>query len=407
MILRDLAKKVNKIINHQNNKSRINLWKNHNSLIKTKPPIVVFPENSWTEIIPYEKLKTSHLFLREYEWYLRSIIYRNDNIKDDYVYEPYLKVPIFFSSNDFGLPSRTLETEKEKGSLSYIRQINDENDIVKIKYPEVFIDEERTLENYQFLGDILGDIIDVRIVNLSSYYVDTVLLWRFNHWRGFNQICIDMIERPKWVHKVMSFMTKGSLKLLRKLEENNNLGLNNNDLYLGSGGFGYTNDLPSEDTCVKEKVLLKYMWGFSEAQDFTGVSPRMFEEFVLPYQMELIKNFGLSYYGCCEDITNKIDLLLKIPNLRRVSVSPFSDLRILSEKLEKNYVYVWKPNPSYLAMETFDEEFIRTKLREGFSVTKDNIVEIVLKDTITIRNEPERITKWVNIAKKIIEEDYN
>jgi len=58
------------------NEKKRNLWKEHNSLIKTKPLILVFPENAWVELLPYSILKASDPFLREYEWYLRSLIYR-------------------------------------------------------------------------------------------------------------------------------------------------------------------------------------------------------------------------------------------------------------------------------------------------------------------------------------------
>ena len=47
---------------------------------------------------------------------------------------------------------------------------------------------------------------------------------------------------------------------------------------------------------------------------------------MLQYQIPLMAPFGLAAYGCCEDLTPKIDLLRQIPNLRRIAVSPMADV---------------------------------------------------------------------------------
>jgi hypothetical protein len=115
----------------------------------------------------------------------------------------------------------------------------------------------------------------------------------------------------------------------------------------------------------------------------------------------VLENFGLSYYGCCEDLSKKYKVVKKIPNLRRVSVAPWTDIKVASDELEDKYVYVWKPNPSDLAMDTFNSDFIKKKIKNGFDVTRDNIVEIIMKDTHTLRGDPSRMKKWAHIAKEL------
>ncbi|HUU41085.1 MAG TPA: hypothetical protein VMW42_09100 [Desulfatiglandales bacterium] len=94
-------------------------------------------------------------------------------------------------------------------------------------------------------------------------------------------------------------------------------------------------------------------------------------------------------------------MIKKIPRLRRVSVAPWTDMKIASQELEDKYVYCWKPNPSVLAMESFDEDLVRKIIRNGLEITKNNIVEIIMKDTHTFRNDPERLNKWCMIAKEL------
>ena len=50
----------------------------------------------------------------------------------------------------------------------------------------------------------------------------------------------------------------------------------------------------------------------------------MHEEFLFRYQLPIMEQAGLVAYGCCEDLTCKIDMLRQIPNLRRIAVSKAS-----------------------------------------------------------------------------------
>ena len=75
------------------------------------------------------------------------------------------------------------------------------------------------------------------------------------------------------------------------------------------------------------------MWGFGESQETVGVSPEMFAEFVLPYQLPILERFGLNCYGCCEPLDKRWEYVKQIPRLRRVSVSPWSNRAFMAERL--------------------------------------------------------------------------
>ena len=59
-----------------------------------------------------------------------------------------------------------------------------------------------------------------------------------------------------------------------------------------------------------------------------------------------------------------------------------------------------KPSPSDLAMSSFDEERIRSELRDALKKTRDCRVEVIMKDNHAIGNDPRRVVRWVKIARE-------
>jgi hypothetical protein len=121
--------------------------------------------------------------------------------------------------------------------------------------------------------------------------------------RGLAQIMYDMIDRPDDVHRLMAFLRDAHVAKLDYLEQRRLLSLNNDGTYVGSGGFGWTQQLPQPD--FDGRVRACDMWGFGESQETVGISPKMFDEFVFPYQLALLERFGLNCYGCCEPLDKR------------------------------------------------------------------------------------------------------
>jgi len=75
-------------------------------------------------------------------------------------------------------------------------------------------------------------------------------------------------------------------------------------------------------------------------------------------------------------------------------------MRIMSEKLQHNYIYSYKPTPSQLAVPKVDEEFIRKGIREALQITRDNCTEFIMKDNHTLCDNPENIKTYVRIFRE-------
>ena len=91
----------------------------------------------------------------------------------------------------------------------------------------------------------------------------------------------DFIDHPDGIKELLSILSKGFLQKLDYLQHEGLLSLNNDGTYVGSGGYGFTDELPQED--FSGVVRTVDMWGFTESQETVNVSPDMYEEFIFPY----------------------------------------------------------------------------------------------------------------------------
>ena len=133
----------------------------------------------------------------------------------------------------------------------------------------------------------------------------------------------------------------------------------------------------------------------------------MFKEFELDYMQPLMERFGLCYYGCCEPLDDRLALLKSIPNMRKLGVTPWADIRSSAEQIGKDYVFAFKPNPA-LVGGTLDEEAIRRETIETVEacLTFGCPYELVLKDISTVSYKPQNLIRWVQIVESVLDMYY-
>jgi hypothetical protein len=281
--------------------------------------------------------------------------------------------------------------------------IVEERDIDRIDTePVVTVDWDDTERRYQLLLELYGGILRVEKRGTAFFWFQPVD--QFITRRGIQQTFIDMIDRPKWVHAGLERMTAAYLSSIKQIEALGALSLGNGNTMLGSGGYGWTAQLPKPGF-DGQHVRLRDLWARAATQLFTeGISPAMHDEFALHYEKQLLAPFGLSCYGCCEPLDRKMDIVRQIPNLRRVSMSPWVDLERASAAVGCDYVYTHKPNPSIVSMEGWHPELAEAEMREAFEKTRENVVEVNLQDLHTLRGEPERLTEWTRMAMRLARE---
>jgi len=405
--LRDLAKRVAEIAAGPVQDTRREMWYAHNALKPTKPLIFCSPEGAWLELIPESTLRMQDPLLRDWEMALRMRIHSWYHFHDDQVIDDVLEVPhdctsameIAPTDKDFGwgLEVKKTHSTTERGSYIWEAPVKKLGDLDKLHYPEVHINPQVSQRRLELAQELFGDILHV--VQRTSFWWSLGIMIVWAQLRGLEQIMLDMALEPEWTHRAAKFIADGRMHFLDSLERQGLLSLNNGNHYVGSGSFGFTNELPAKGF-TPGHVRTQDMWGFTEAQEITGVSPQMHWEFALQYEVPIHERFGLTYYGCCEPLDKKLDYVKRLPHLRKVSISPWCDRAVAAEALEDKYIYCWKPHPAHLAAVRFDGDYVRQYIRETLEIARGCVVEMALKDTHTCNHDPMRFDEWTHIAQE-------
>ena len=403
-ILVSLAKEVRRIADNEINGEKRKFWYRHNSLKGVRPAVFVHPDGSWGELLPDSALECSDWYARHIEWTLRQRIIRDRYIPDDVPIERTLHIEKVWHNSWWGVAPKVVPRESQGGSWHHVPIIEKPADWKMLKMPRVEYDDHSTKLRWEYMQNLLGNILDLDLVG-NCYYNFHLAHW-YCDFRGLENMYMDLILEPDMVHETIGFFAEGVIGMFRQMEEQGLVSLNNNDTFHYTGGIGYTDELPGEDFDPNH-VKLKNVWGAAEAQEFDSVSPEMHEEFVLQYERKVLELFGLNGYGCCDNLGKKLHNVLKIKNLRRVAVCPWADIAEFAPVLGDKYLMTWKPQPAYLAHEKMDTEAVEKELNEGIKKANGCRLELILRDTHTVRNCPERFTEWVKIARNAIEQSWN
>jgi hypothetical protein len=400
-ILRNLASQVAELADLPLMAEKRAFWVKHNQLEPVRPLILVFPEGAWRELLPDSTLECESDVARKWEWNLRSRLYTYYNFRDDTVLENTLIISKHIQSSDWGIQPKHSNRTQESGSWKFIPVIQEFSDFKKLHYPEISYDEDGTLQEIEETQRIFGNILDIQLKGIAhlSFHLAAI----YSDLRGLEQTYIDMTECPDEMLSVLEFFTQGYENLVQQYIELNLLSINNDATYHSSGGVGYTNELPASGF-KPERVRPVDMWASAESQEWHVVSPRMHRQFALDYEKRLLSPFGLNGYGCCEDLTKKLDDVFTIPKIRRISISPFADVERCAEKIGNKFIFSWKPQPQHL-VGYFDVQMVTNYINNTLQIAKQNhcVLELILKDTHTCENQPDRFTKWTEISKKLIE----
>lgn len=398
-LLRELAKRKAALAARPCEQEKARLWTASNDLHPVRPMVFIDPENGWNEILTPTDLQCADPCARGWEFELRRQIYQAEVLLDDRVIDRFFDVPVVFSKTGWGLP---VQHHGGEGNGAYIVEpslVDYERDFEKLRFPEFTVDEEASSALLGLAQDTFGDILDVR--QKTGWWWTLGMTWSYIDLRGLENFLVDMLTQPEWVHKTMAFLRDGTMRMLDFLEARHLLPDNTGNTYVGSGGFGYTEQLPAPGF-RPDAVRTKDMWGFCESQETSSVSPDMFAEFVLPYQIPILERFGLNCYGCCEPLDTRWKYVKAIPRLRRISISPWANRQTCAEAMGKDYILSMKISPTPLASPQMDEEIVRQNIREALSVSKGLSVELIMKDNHTLGGNPRNASRWVEIAREEI-----
>jgi hypothetical protein len=357
-----------------------------------RAPVWCRPVGAWAELLPEDALQCQDRWLRSVERAFRRTIIKL-NIGDDEPVDGWFEVPAVFDCDPpdiWGVEVRRRSSGAAGGAWAYDPPLKTEADFSRLRLPSYAYNAARTQESLSRCHDLLGDILPVRLVCHPPMH--SILCGYAAELRGLDQIMLDMICEPELMRRLMAHVRDGVLQATRQVEATGLLTPNNDGPMTCSDPIG-----PQP---ANGKFTCGNLWMMTNSQEFDQVSPAMWEEFLLNYQKPILSMFGLTGYGCCENLTRKIEGVLSIPNLRVFVCSAWTDLDAVLDKVGRQYVIMWRQKASDVVFPD-DAAAIRRGLEEGIRRLRGRCYQVVLRELQTLAGHADRLHVWTRTAKEL------
>lgn len=367
--------------------------------LRAERPMVLFETWTLENYVEESELQCQDPGFRSVELAMRWTIRQAEEVGDDIVLEPCWRIGWHVGATDYGVPIHAGHaTDVEGGNVGYRydHPLRTPGDIDRLKPRTWCVDRAGTLEWQARLNDAFGDILPVTLHGTLGLHAGlTGDLFRLV---GNDNLLTWVYDQPEAIHRIMAFLRDDRIAYHTWMEREGLLGLNNVWTFVGSGSPGYTTRLPQPDYAGAAR--LKDIWVWMESQETTCISPRMFEQFFLPYMAEVSRLFGFIYYGCCEPVHDRWDAIIReIPNVRAVSISPWCDKPLIAEKLGRNVVFSRKPRPAPISGPAADWESLESDAQATIDAARECNLEIIFRDVYRIGNDRTRLRRWAEMVK--------
>lgn len=401
-IIQQLAGEVAEIAALPVQETKRQMWRALNAR-KPVRPMVMADQVCWNEMNVDDELtlRCEDRECRGYEDQLRKILYQWRHFRVDMVVEPFIRVPKAVRNTGFGIAiKQEVAVSDPTNSVvghGYVNQFETDADLDRIQMPVITHDPAETARRLEVAHGLFGGILEVREHGVDPY----LSVWDpISTWMGVQNVLFALIDRPEYMREMARRMVRGYMGMLDQLEEQGLL-CGRQSLIHCTGA--YTDELPPAGF-DPARPRTRDIWMFGLAQMFSTVSPAMFEEFEIDACMPIFMRFGLVYYGCCDPLDLKMEQVRKIPNVRKVSMSPWVNEEIGAAEIGSDYVYSRKPNPALLAWPEFNPTEVRKHLQTTVDVCARHgcPLELILKDISTVAYQPQRLWQWADIAMEVV-----
>lgn len=296
------------------------------------------------------------------------------------------------SARLWGLPFKTRSTTDPGGAYAVDPVVTTEADLDKLHRPHYAIDEKATRELLARAQELVGGRIPVKIKTDEIGYSPTEVMISL---MGMEAVLYGVIDRPDFIHRLMEIITQGLIAYHLEREAAGAVDPEET--------WGYRmqyEELPATENTNR----LAYGWPIVAAQSMCGVSPVMYGEFVQPYHDRLAQVVSDSrvYYHGCEDLTAKIPIIRRLPNLRRFHISAWTNLESAVAQLGREFVLEVANHPETLAVQS--EEQMRKDVERIMEVAGECIIDINLGEIETVFGNPSVLSTWAQVAQEVVAE---
>jgi uroporphyrinogen-III decarboxylase len=271
----------------------------------------------------------------------------------------------------YGLkPIFTADTDPWTGTQSQGVQppIQNEEDLDSLEYPDFYHSGlmPRVHHFYKRIKELTGNRLEVTFPSFDKgpWGIASDLV-------GIKDIVVATFRKPDFVHRVMDFVVESKTRLLRERAR-----------FLD----------------IREKRL-------SLAEDEVNcdfISPRIYREFILPYEQKLANSFdeGVFYYHSCGNLTPILEEISELKGLRLLHVSPWTDLGKAVESIKGKRTILEKRMHCERDVLYCTPKEMKGKLSEIVNAGQDTTMEI--KATSLDRVPPETIKAWLRASREVL-----
>ena len=335
-------------------------------------PFTVEPEFPlWANIIGFDVVE----FYNNPDCYLentlRVAIYRHEHFPDCTPAGKGIGIWLGTTLESTLFGAKTIYTPNASPWLDRDAVIADESDLAKIPMPDFYTSGLMPMAHryYERIKELL-----------PADFTVTFPEWGRGPWgvafhiRLIENLAMDLIDRPAFVHRLMRFVTDARKQWW--LERCNFLGASLEPANL-----------------------------YNDEVNCPTMSPAQYKEFVLPYEQELSEfHGGIGYWHSCGDTTQLVELVDRIPNLSMFHVGPWTNLRRVVEVFGDRHPLEICLNP-LPDVQMATAERMRDRLEEiraicggiSYTVRADGLQNLQGKDF-----EVEQIKRWCEAAQEIL-----
>ena len=399
-VLRELADETMRLAALPVQRERIALWKALNRGEMARP-MVVMDQLPWNELGCDElTLRVTDPYWRGVEEQLRRQLYQYRRFPVDMVIDPFISIPKVLRRTGFGLLPEVERIGKKDAinAQHFTNLLTCMDDVQKITDDHITHDTSETDRRMQEAEALFGDIAPARAKG-ETFFLG---VWDYlSQIMGVQDAYLAMFDDPDLLHAALD---RATCATIAAIEDANACGAHNDIGNTCHCSYIYCDDL-LPDSGQGKGPRSENCWSFGLAQLFSSVSPALFEEYELPYVTRMAPYFGALYYGCCDRLDDRLDVVKRIPRVRKVSCSPWSDRKNFAERIGTELIMSVKPSPAFLATASFDEDAVREDIRLTCRLARENNVnlEFILKDVSTVQNEAERLTRWANAVMEVVQ----
>lgn len=392
-VLKELCLEAQEIASSPEHRRRRRLWTDFHALRPVRTPVsFALYTNVWErDIARPEDLRCPEGLARQIEIQLRARLWKARHIPDD---EPLLPTVWLWTPRPAGCPPLwgvPLESRRSAGHGSYkpVPPLKSEDDLERVTGPTYREDEQAKRELLEQALDLTGGLATVKFRTDEVHYGPFEWAVRL---RGMDNLLLDVVDSPGFVHRLMDRITEGMVSYHRQREAAGAV----------DAEESWAIHMHYDEVPPGLEGRVKGCWAYVHAQSAASLSPAMYEEFIQPYNERIAGMFGKVYYHGCEDLSAKARIIRNLPNLRLFHVSPWTPLKPVLEALGSGIALEVHSHPARVLF-TDSPEDTRADLQRLHREAAEAPHILKLCDVESVPDGGQRLVLWARLAREVVE----